>query len=222
MTIHKTMAAASRMRLPRTLALLFSLLTLAVPARAQGGDATRTPGTLTLQPGDGLKIRIFQEPELSGEFMVNERGNVVLPKLGEVAVSSISADSLRPVLRAAYRRYLTTDAIEITPFRRIAVSGAVLKPGLYPIDPAMSVGDAIILAGGVAPFGKPNVVEVRLATAKQGVPISSEQRLWESNVGGGRQLHVPTQSWLSRNLATVASVTVSLISATALLINVIR
>ena len=179
MTIHKTMAAASRMRLPRTLALLFSLLTLAVPARAQGGDATRTPGTLTLQPGDGLKIRIFQEPELSGEFMVNERGNVVLP-------------------------------------------GAVLKPGLYPIDPAMSVGDAIILAGGVAPFGKPNVVEVRLATAKQGVPISSEQRLWESNVGGGRQLHVPTQSWLSRNLATVASVTVSLISATALLINVIR
>ncbi len=159
-----------------------------------------------LRPGDGLRVRIFREPELSGEFVVDERGIVVLPKIGEWSANGIPADSVRPSLLAMYRKYLMTDAIEITPFRRVAVTGAVLKPGLYPIDPSMSVGDAIILAGGVSPQGKRNVVELRLSGAELGTTLSSEQRLWESGAGGIRQLYVPQRSWFARNLLTTVSV----------------
>lgn len=171
-----------------------------------------------LRPGDGLRVRIFREPELSGEFLVDERGIVVLPKLGEWNMSGVSADSVRPRLLTAYKKYLTTDAIEITPFRRVAVTGAVLKPGLYPIDPSMSVGDAIILAGGVAPHGKRNAIELRLASAESGVMIAGERRLWDSGAGGIRQLYVPEQSWIRRNMLTTVSLTLSLVTAAAVLL----
>lgn len=206
------------------------VLLAAQSATAQSVNAQTATGivpatsmaTSALRPGDGLRIRIFREPELSGEFVVDERGIVVLPKLGEWKASGVSADSVRPQLVAAYKKYLTTDAIEITPFRRVAVTGAVLKPGLYPIDPSMSVGDAIILAGGVAPMGKKNVVELRLADSQTGERIGSEKRLWDSPAGGVRQLYVPPESWLKRNLTTAVSVGVSLLTAIALLINTSR
>jgi polysaccharide export outer membrane protein len=163
-------------------------------------------------------VRIFREPDLSGDFLVDERGIVVLPKLGEWNAAGVSADSVRPQLVAAYHKYLTTDAIEITPYRRVAVTGAVLKPGLYPIDASMTVGDAIMLAGGVSPSGKRDVVELRQANEPSGVRITSERRLWESGAGGIRQLYVPQEGWMKRNVLTVVSVSLSVLTATTLLI----
>lgn len=198
-----------------------------VPINAQPVIAQNTPVhaaavSTALRPGDGLRVRIFREPELSGEFVVDERGVVVLPKIGEWAVTGVPADSLRPRLLDAYKKYLTTDAIEITPFRRIAVTGSVLRPGLYPIDPSLSIGDAIILAGGVAPNGKRGVVELRVSGAEVGTAVASEQRVWDSGAGGVQQLFVPQQSWLRRNLLATVSVVVSIVTATALLITTTR
>jgi len=157
----------------------FLVATLAFTCVAASLGAQAPRPTRPLQPGDGIRLRIFQEPDLSGDFVIDDRSVVALPKLGEVRVAGISGDSLRAVVRAAYRRFLTTDAVEVTPYRRVAVTGAVLKPGLYPVDPSMSVGDAIILAGGVSPQGRANRVEVRQAGAAVGAAVDSEERLAE-------------------------------------------
>ncbi|MEO7520657.1 MAG: polysaccharide biosynthesis/export family protein [Gemmatimonas sp.] len=194
----------------------------AQPALAQDTPVRAAAASSALRPGDGLRVRIFREPELSGEFVVDERGIVVLPKIGEWAVNGIAAESLRPRLLEAYKKYLTTDAIEITPFRRIAVTGSVLKPGLYPIDPSMSIGDAVILAGGVAPNGKRSVVELRVSGAESGTRVASEQRVWDSGAGGVQQLYVPQQSWVRRNLLATVSAALSILTATVLLINTTR
>ncbi len=194
-----------------TAALLVGSVT-AGRAESQRPSASPTVAAMSaLRPGDGLRVRIFREPELSGEFLVDERGVIVLPKLGEWNSGGVPADSVRGQLLAAYRKYLTTDAIEITPFRRVAVTGSVLKPGLYPIDPSMSIGDAIILAGGVSPVGKRDIVELRLAGAQTGAPVASEQRLWDSGAGGVRQIFVPQLGWFSRNRANFVPVALSVI-----------
>jgi protein involved in polysaccharide export with SLBB domain len=181
-----------------------------------------TPQAATLGPGDGLRLRIYREPDLSGEYVVDERGVVVLPKIGEWRVTGIPADSVRGAIRTALRRFLATESIEITPFRRVAVTGAVLKPGLYPVDPAMSVADALILAGGVAPIGKTRVVELRLAGAKSGTEIPAETRVWDTGAGGARQLFVPQKPWAQRNGPLLASLTVSSITALGWMIQVSR
>ncbi len=181
-----------------------------------------SPQLATLGPGDGLRLRIYREPDLSGEFVVDERGVVVLPKIGEWRVTGIPADSVRGAIRAALRQFLATESIEITPFRRVAVTGAVLKPGLYPVDPSMSVADALILAGGVAPSGKERVVELRVAGAQTGTVISAETRVWDTGAGGTRQLHVPQKPWAQRNGTLLASLTISAITAIGWIIQISR
>jgi protein involved in polysaccharide export with SLBB domain len=180
------------------------------------------PKVTTLGPGDGLRLRIYREPDLSGEYVVDERGVVVLPKIGEWRVTGIPADSVRGAIRAALRQFLATESIEITPFRRVAVTGAVLKPGLYPVDPSMSVADALILAGGVAPIGKERVVELRMAGAQAGTEISAETRVWDTGAGGTRQLHVPQKPWAQRNGTLLASLTISAITAIGWLVQISR
>ncbi len=181
-----------------------------------------SPRVATLGPGDGLRLRIYREPDLSGEYVVDERGVVVLPKIGEWRVTGIPADSVRGAIRAALRQFLATESIEITPFRRVAVTGAVLRPGLYPVDPSMSVADALILAGGVAPTGKERVVELRAAGAKVGSEISAETRVWDTGAGGTKQLHVPQKPWAQRNGTLLASLTISSITAIGWLVQMSR
>jgi protein involved in polysaccharide export with SLBB domain len=181
-----------------------------------------SPQVATLGPGDGLRLRIYREPDLSGEYVVDERGIVVLPKIGEWRVTGIPADSVRGAIRAALRQFLATESIEITPFRRVAVTGAVLRPGLYPVDPSMSVADALILAGGVAPIGKDRVVELRVAGAQTGTEISAEMRVWDTGAGGTRQLHVPQKPWAQRNGTLLVSLTISAITAIGWIIQISR
>jgi protein involved in polysaccharide export with SLBB domain len=180
------------------------------------------PQVATLGPGDGLRLRIYREPDLSGEYVVDERGVVVLPKIGEWRVTGIPADSVRGAIRAALRQFLATESIEITPFRRVAVTGAVLKPGLYPVEPSMSVADALILAGGVAPIGKESVVLLRVAGARSGTEVLAETRVWDTGAGGTRQLHVPQKPWAQRNGTLLASLTISAITAIGWIIQVSR
>jgi hypothetical protein len=190
----------------------------------RGGQAqpAPTPQAAALGPGDGLRLRIYREPDLSGEYVVDERGVVVLPKIGEWRVTGIPADSVRGAIRAALRQFLATESIEITPFRRVAVTGAVVKPGLYPVDPAMSVADALILAGGVAPSGKARMVELRTAGAPVGTEIPAETRVWDTGAGGTRQLFVPQKPWAQRNGTLLASLTISSITAIGWIIQISR
>ncbi len=189
-----------------------------------GSNAQQAPApqVATLGPGDGLRLRIYREPDLSGEYVVDERGVVVLPKIGEWRVTGIPADSVRGAVRAALRQFLATESIEITPFRRVAVTGAVLKPGLYPVDPSMSVADALILAGGVAPIGKTRVVELRMAGAQTGTEISAETRVWDTGAGGTRQLHVPQKPWVQRNGTLIFSLALYTVTAVGWIIQISR
>jgi protein involved in polysaccharide export with SLBB domain len=181
-----------------------------------------SPQVTTLGPGDGLRLRIYREPDLNGEYVVDDRGVVVLPKIGEWKVTGIPADSVRGAIRLALKQFLATESIEITPFRRVAVTGAVMKPGLYPVDPAMSVADALILAGGVDPSGKTRVVELRTAGARVGTEIPAETRVWDTGAGGTRQLFVPQKPWAQRNGTLIASLAISSVSALGWIIQISR
>lgn len=211
----------------RTTTWLLALLGITMSGATPGVAAPQPPLTpagrvATLVPGDGIRVRIYREPDLSGDYPVDDRGVVVLPKVGEWKVTDIPADSVRGALRAALKRFLATESIEITPFRRVAVTGAVLKPGLYPVDPTASVADAIILAGGAAPDARPRLVELRIAGADRGTPVSSELRVWDTAAGGTRQLYVPRRSWVQRNALPLYTLVISTVTTTFLLLQSTR
>jgi len=155
-----------------------------------------------LRPGDIVKVRIWRETDLSGEFPVNEQGEVVLPRLGPLSVRGVSLDSLKTKLLAEYSTYLRNPAIELTLLRRVRVTGAVQKPGLYPVDPTMTVGDALALAGGATPQGKQEV-ELRRGQEQVQIKVDKQTRLADTPMRSGDELYVPERSWLSRNAGMV-------------------
>ena len=124
-----------------------------------------TDTTTVLRPGDVVRLRSWREPDLSGDFPVDETGVVVFPKIGPLTVTREAPESLKSKLVSAYQRYLRNPSIDVTMLRRVNILGEVRNPGLHPVDPTMTVADAIALAGGVTPIGSADKIEVRRCVA---------------------------------------------------------
>jgi protein involved in polysaccharide export with SLBB domain len=154
---------------------------------------------LALRPGDAVRLRIWREPDLSGDFPVNESGVVVLPKIGPRRVIAESPDSLKAWVVRSYATFLRNPSIEVLLVRRIQVLGAVKNPGLYPVEPMMTVADAIALAGGTTPQGRSNKVELRRQGERVPGKLAGRLLIGESPIRSGDQIFVPERSWISRN-----------------------
>jgi polysaccharide export outer membrane protein len=194
---------------------LLALAPLAVPADAGAqveSDTARVAQHNLLRPGDLVRLRIWREPDLGGEFLVNEQGKVILPKIGELLVTDRSPEELRQVVLDAYLRFLRNPSIEIIFLRRINVLGAVRNPGLYPIDPTTTIADALALAGGAQPNGKPDQVKLLRAGEVVTALIGPEMRIAELDLRSGDQLYVPERSWWSRNTGILATVISSVVT----------
>ena len=159
-----------------------------------------------LHAGDVVRLRIWREPDLSGDFAVDERGVAVFPKIGPMMVQKQSPDSLEALLVKSLSAYLRNPSVEVVLLRRVQVLGAVRNPGLYTIDPTMSVSDALALAGGVAEDGKSNQMHLIRRGERLTINISHRTRIADTPIQSGDQLFVPQRGWIGRNPAAFAGV----------------
>lgn len=185
----------------RTFAFCFVLVLCAAPGFAQAGLAEQA----VVKPGDRIALRIWMEPEMSDTFVVALNGDVVLPKLGAVRATRFTIGALQDTLRLAYREYLRNPSLEITVLRRVGVHGEVRTPGLYLVDPTMTLRDIIAQAGGVTPAGDPNKISVvrdgeriRFASGRGAEFVAAE-------LVSGDQVAVGPRSWFERNSLAVVS-----------------
>lgn len=188
---------------------------VAAPAPLDPAEAERA---LALQPGDVIRLRIWREPQLSGEYVVDADRVATLPKIGPVEVSGLGPAALEAAIRDGYGRYLRNPSIEITLLRRINILGSVRAPGLYPVDPTMTLRDAVAMAGGVLPAGRQDRVELVRGDQRLVTQVTGDTRIVDLGVRSGDQIYVPERPWLSRNAGIVATVASTVISATVSLI----
>ena len=82
-------------------ALLAALMCLTVvETRAQDDSLPPTPPNVgVVRPGDALMLAIFGEPELSGEYLIDARGIVQIPGLGDIMVSGLNPYEVKDRLR---------------------------------------------------------------------------------------------------------------------------
>jgi protein involved in polysaccharide export with SLBB domain len=216
--IEELSVAASGIR-PMTIVLAAALALLAsatvVTAQENGGGQAVVAGAdSALQPGDVVRLRIWMEPDLSGEFAVDNRGVVVLPRVGPVTVTSESAESLRARLRAAYGEFLNHTSIDVSLLRRVQVLGAVRSPGLYQVDPTMNISDVLAMAGGATNQGRIDQVELIRNGQKVASNLSPFTRVGASPIRSGDQLVVPEKSWIARNPGMVVGAVSAALSFT--------
>lgn len=218
----------------RAAALLTALTTTALTtASAQSGTratppssaatsapalATAQPATSTapLQPGDVLRLRVWREPDWSGDFPVAPDGTVVLARLGSVRIDTVTTDRLATVLQAQFGVYLRDPVVEVLPLRRVGVYGAVSKPGLYLADPTMGPTDVAGLAGGALPDARRDRVVLERAGTRRTVLLTEATR---APLQSGDRITVPERGWFAQNfrwfLPTIGSIVASLIITSA-------
>jgi protein involved in polysaccharide export with SLBB domain len=152
-----------------------------------------------------VNLRIFREPEMSGTYAVSESGELVLPRLGRVAVTELTPQALQDSLVAAYARYLRNPSIEIAVLRRISVHGEVRRPDVYMVDLTTSVQDLIARAGGVTDAGNPNRITILRDGSEVRTTSGSQAGFQAADLRSGDQVVVGRRSWLSINALGVVS-----------------
>ena len=135
-------------------------LSLLVTAGASADDVR----AYTLGSGDKLKITVFNEPDLSGEFEVNGQGFVALPLLGLTKVIGLTISDAQAMLTQKYGKdYLVNPniAVEVTNYRPFFIIGEVNHPGGFPYVNGMTVINAVALAGGYTPRANHDRIKIK-------------------------------------------------------------
>jgi polysaccharide export outer membrane protein len=104
-----------------------------------------------LGSGDKLRVIVFGEPDLSGEFDVTGSGKVSLPLIGQVQAAAMTVGEFEDEVRSKLMDgYLTNPkvSIEVLNYRPFYIIGEVDKPGEYPYTTGMNVLNAVAVAGG--------------------------------------------------------------------------
>ena len=120
---------------------------------AQAGLADRGARDVQYRLGGGDRIRVivFNEPDLSGEFDVDNSGNVALPLIGNTQAQGLTLREFEDEVAAALRDGYLKDprvSIEVLNFRPFYIIGEVQSGGEYAYVPEMTVLNAVALAGG--------------------------------------------------------------------------
>ena len=101
---------------------------------------------------DLLEITVFNLPELSQTVRVSEDGSITLSLLGRVEVAGMAAQDLEKKLAALLDQQYTKNArvtVFIKEFQKVAVLGAVGRPGMYELAGPTTILQIISQAGGL-------------------------------------------------------------------------
>jgi polysaccharide export outer membrane protein len=150
--------------------LFASVATISVAGNVFAGDAPPLAAEMAdykLQPGDVIKMQIFQVPDLDREVQVSIRGEILLPLIGRLVVKDRSLRIVEQTVRALYDRdYLVNPQVNMMVVkyssRAVNVIGAVNAPQAieFPPNQALTLMDAITRCGGFNRFA--NRKSVRL------------------------------------------------------------
>jgi polysaccharide export outer membrane protein len=113
--------------------------------------ATAASAPHRFQGGEKIKIIVFNEPSLSGDYDIDPNGMVSLPLAGTVRAVGLTQAQFEKELAQKFRSdYLRNPkvTVAILQFRPIYIVGEVEKQGEYPFKPGLNVLTAMAAAGG--------------------------------------------------------------------------
>jgi len=137
---------------PAVMLIAFGLLAGAT-ASAQGAATD-----YKLHAGDKIQVSVWKELELQRNVIIRPDGSFSFPLAGEVLAAGRSADTVRAEIQSRLQKYIPEPVVTVTveevAGNRAFVVGQVNRPGMFVMNPQLSVLQALALAGGATPFAK--------------------------------------------------------------------
>jgi polysaccharide export outer membrane protein len=122
------------------------------------------PIELRLAAGDKLRVTVFGEDRLSGEYQIDNSGSISLPLAGTVKAAGLTKSQLEEALTTQLKnQYLRNPkvTVDVITYRPFYVLGEVTKPGEYPFRSGLNVLSAIAIAGGATYRANPSKVMIQ-------------------------------------------------------------
>lgn len=134
-----------------------------------------------LHAGDSIMVSVWKELELQRKVIIRPDGRFSFPLAGEVQAAGRSADQVRVDIENQLKKYIPEAVVAVmvedVSGNRVYVIGQVNKPGMYVMNPQLTVIQALSLAGGSTPFAKlDNISVIRgTGTSQKTLPFRYDQ-----------------------------------------------
>jgi polysaccharide export outer membrane protein len=148
------------------------IVTGCAASRPMGGSveaimaAREAAQTYRLAAGDKLHVAVFNEDNLSGDFVVGPDGRVALPLAGPVQAAGLTLPQFQQAVTARLKDGVVQNpsvAVTASDLRPYYILGEVNKPGKYSYTPELTVMNAVATAEGFTYRADKNMVYVRHA-----------------------------------------------------------
>lgn len=180
-------AVCLRFRRARMLVLLAAVLLFSGQALAQLMPTGSSDSTYKLDSGDVVRISVFNQPELSGDYTLDGDGRFSMPLIGSVEAEGLTPAELEARLVDMYRPdYLVNPRIfiQVMNYRPYYLIGEVRGTGAFPYQAGMTYLTAIANAGGFTYRAKKDYVMVIRADdpAQEEIRMDVEEKVQPGDI----------------------------------------
>ena len=143
------------------------------------------PKAFVIGPEDVLAIRVWREPELSGQFVVRPDGKIAIPLVNEVMAAGLTPEQLALAIESGLDKYMRSPEVTISVMqvnsRKYYMQGEINKPGSYPLVVPTTVLEALVNAGGFREFA--NSKKIRILRGKDQLKFNYKEVTRGKNLG---------------------------------------
>ncbi len=173
-----------------------------------------------LGPDDNVTVRVYEWPDLNGDFKVGPDGKISFPLIGDVSATGLTTSQLERAVgvmltEQARLKASPSVSVQIKEFRPFYIVGDVQKPGAYPFHPGLTVLQAVSVAGGFFRFSDPGLLRLeRDAILHRGelgilkgklLALTVRSARLEAERNGATEMSFPDEDTLDRNDPRIAS-----------------
>lgn len=182
-----TRAMASRADLERMLQSASGDQRVAIQARLERGD---------FNAGDLIALTVVEESTLTDTFTVRTGQVLKLPNIPEFSLHGLLRSELQDFMARKIAEYVRNPQVDAVALVRVAVTGAVNRPGFFNVPAEMPVSDVVMVAGGPSNQASLQKVEIHrgdsviVTRAQMSTALAAGTSLDQMNIHGGDQFVV--------------------------------
>jgi protein involved in polysaccharide export with SLBB domain len=119
-------------------------------ARGSNAYARSSYGAYALRPSDQLRLQVYDDQALNGDYTIDSSGFISIPLAGRIKAGGLTAGQLERAIESRLRDVLKKPGVnvQVTAYGSLFVHGEVKRAGDFAYKPGLTVMDAIALAGG--------------------------------------------------------------------------
>lgn len=136
--------------------------------KPSAADAKTDPKSYIIGPEDVLRVAVWREPELSGDFPVRPDGKISLQLIGELQAAGVTPEQLGKNITEGLSKYMTRPEVSVAVrqvnSKKYFISGEIQRPGSYPLLNPTTVLSALVNAGGFRDFANTKKIVILRGT----------------------------------------------------------